>query len=362
MKCQKCEYELTSEDKFCPNCGAKVEIDYNHCPECGFEVNDTQRYCQNCGCDLEESFDKEEKTIIIENPEVVDFNKSDDDLIKEKAECYPKRRYWISIIVYFGIIELVSTLVQLGLILLYQVITKQPAAVDGQYTAEAANFVNIWGQVGIYAILGGAIITLLWRVFKEDAKYGKKHIGRFWAMFGIGVGGIYAVSIACSILFELIDAVTGLGLTTSDSGNQSAIVEMLSSAGVVPLIFYCLVLTFVAPIVEELIFRKSIFNVFSKKSKIFKIFISATIFGALHIGSSILNIIASGDAFDVMCKGVLCELIYGVSYFAMGLVLGFTYEKSGENVFCSFAVHALNNFISVVAIVGPMILDSMGYM
>lgn len=361
MKCINCNAELQENEKECPYCGSKVVIDYNHCPDCGADVKDSQRYCPKCGCDLEESFNESEKTINIENPEVVE-EKSDDEILAEKASVYPKKRYLVSIIAYFGIIELVSALVQVALILLYQVITKNPAAIDGKYTAEATNFINIWAQISIYAILGATAIILLWRVFKEDSKYGKRHKGRFWAMFGIGIAGIYAVSISCSIIFQLIDAYTGLGLTTSSSGNQSAINDMLSKAGALPLTLYCIVLTFVAPMVEELIFRKSLFNIFPKKSKVFKILISATVFGALHIVSSIINIIAGGGAAQVIVKDVACELIFGISYFSMGCVLGFVYEKSGENVFCSFTVHALNNFLSVVAIVGEMILKNLGYM
>lgn len=50
MKCKYCGAELKDDDKFCTECGAKVEVTRT-CPNCGAET--TGKYCVECGYDLD---------------------------------------------------------------------------------------------------------------------------------------------------------------------------------------------------------------------------------------------------------------------------------------------------------------------
>lgn len=46
MKCNTCGAELTQEQKFCSECGAKVS---KHCVKCGAELKEGARFCSACG-------------------------------------------------------------------------------------------------------------------------------------------------------------------------------------------------------------------------------------------------------------------------------------------------------------------------
>lgn len=53
MKCTNCGVQLTSDDLFCPNCGAKVIKD-RRCPECGALLREDTNFCHRCGRKIEE--------------------------------------------------------------------------------------------------------------------------------------------------------------------------------------------------------------------------------------------------------------------------------------------------------------------
>ncbi|MBR5983659.1 MAG: zinc ribbon domain-containing protein [Bacteroidales bacterium] len=52
MKCLKCNAEIADNAKFCPICGAKVEIE-NKCPNCGATVEKNAKFCVKCGTKIE---------------------------------------------------------------------------------------------------------------------------------------------------------------------------------------------------------------------------------------------------------------------------------------------------------------------
>ncbi len=51
LRCQNCGAVVRPEDKFCWNCGAKLEFKYK-CPNCGAEVSSEDKFCRNCGYKL----------------------------------------------------------------------------------------------------------------------------------------------------------------------------------------------------------------------------------------------------------------------------------------------------------------------
>ncbi|MBR5983658.1 MAG: zinc-ribbon domain-containing protein [Bacteroidales bacterium] len=52
MKCLKCNAEIADNAKFCPICGAKVEIE-NKCPNCGATVEKNAKFCVKCGTKID---------------------------------------------------------------------------------------------------------------------------------------------------------------------------------------------------------------------------------------------------------------------------------------------------------------------
>jgi len=121
-----------------------------------------------------------------------------------------------------------------------------------------------------------------------------------------------------------------LGLAPGEAVNQIIIVSALRSDGAV---FMILSAVLIGPIVEELIFRKSIFGLF--ESDKVALIVSAVVFGAIHL---------VGEA------SFLAALVNGISYFVMGFVFGYIYIKNNRNVFAPMAVHILSNLISILAI------------
>lgn len=109
---------------------------------------------------------------------------------------------------------------------------------------------------------------------------------------------------------------------TMGNANVKAELGVLHNTPVLFMI-YALV---VAPIIEELLFRGYLLNVFFPKTPWLGIVFSATIFGLLHIST---------------------DPIYFFSKFILGILLGMVYEKT-KNIKASIIVHLLNNLSALV--------------
>lgn len=49
--CSKDPTHQTMAGKFCPECGAPVNV--RHCPKCELLLDDTQKFCEHCGMDVQ---------------------------------------------------------------------------------------------------------------------------------------------------------------------------------------------------------------------------------------------------------------------------------------------------------------------
>ena len=181
-------------------------------------------------------------------------------------------------------------------------------------------------QFVLYAILLAAILVFM----KNDVVY---DFNQFKTMksqwFIILVTGYLYVILANYISSFLSMALSNaLSIPISESVNQMTIVRMLNSNGIV---FIVLSAVLIGPVVEELVFRKSIFGLI--KNNTIAILVSSIIFGAIHLTAE---------------ASFAEALINGISYFAMGLVFGFIYIKNQRNIMAPIAVHILVNLISVV--------------
>lgn len=114
------------------------------------------------------------------------------------------------------------------------------------------------------------------------------------------------------------------------SNNQASLIEMLNDR-----VFATAFLSiFFAPLVEELVFRGSLFSLFYKKNKKLCILIAACAFGFLHVFSSIFT----QDWAD---------LIYFFSYASMGYCLCRCYEQT-KTIYGPIFLHVLNNTIGIL--------------
>jgi len=84
-----------------------------------------------------------------------------------------------------------------------------------------------------------------------------------------------------------------------------------------------------APIAEELLFRKSIRDIF--KNKWLYVLASGFIFGALHVTS--IN--------------SLVDLLYLIPYCSLGFTFAYTYAKT-NNIYSTISIHAMHNSVTIL--------------
>jgi len=48
-RCTKCGRGGDPEQKFCPQCGGKMEIPLTNCPGCDKPIDENERFCTECG-------------------------------------------------------------------------------------------------------------------------------------------------------------------------------------------------------------------------------------------------------------------------------------------------------------------------
>lgn len=50
--CPKCHQPISPQNRFCPNCGAAIDVNPGVCPKCGAPIDPSKRFCGNCGAQL----------------------------------------------------------------------------------------------------------------------------------------------------------------------------------------------------------------------------------------------------------------------------------------------------------------------
>ncbi len=148
---------------------------------------------------------------------------------------------------------------------------------------------------------------------KNYKKYFKENI-KYW-LFALAI--MYASNIAIAAIKYYTTGVI------STAGNEETIRQTLAQA---PLYIYVQA-AFLAPIIEELTFRKSLRHVFID-NKVFLI-ASSLIFGSLHVFTSDMTFI---------------DLLYLIPYCAPGFAFAYILIKT-KNIFNTISLHLLHNTI-----------------
>lgn len=192
-------------------------------------------------------------------------------------------------------------------------------------------------QISVYLLLAAVIGLNSKKWLVEDSnglfKNRDKYVG--WAVIGMVL--LYAVNILFSIFF------TNVLHITDSSDNQAAIVSMLQT---IPGILCMGIFTvFLAPMVEELIFRRSVFTFF--KNKNVAVIISALIFGFIHVSSACFTDLIGIMQNTVTFKTLLIDFSYILIYGSMGLILSLLYKKT-NNIYPVIMAHSLNNLLSFI--------------
>lgn len=128
-------------------------------------------------------------------------------------------------------------------------------------------------------------------------------------------------------LFIMISSSLLISMFNIDTNtNQAANVSLLEQYPLVEII--CAII--LAPLIEELVFRRSLKN-FTTNKHLFAIS-TGTFFGLLHVTSSLSNPIM---------------IIYLIPYSALGIAFGYIYKHT-DNIYSSLTIHSLHNAISII--------------
>lgn len=143
--------------------------------------------------------------------------------------------------------------------------------------------------------------------------------------FSIGVILFYTLSIISNMILRFF-----LPDPNIMSSNQQLINQMLSSET----IFMLILTVILAPVLEELLFRGIIFTSLYEKNPWLAHFVSAFLFGFLHVYSAVFS-------------GNLTQLLYVITYGSMGLAFSIAYEKR-DTICVPILLHMTNNLIAVM--------------
>ena len=162
------------------------------------------------------------------------------------------------------------------------------------------------------------LLLILFLIFRKDIiKEWKKFKSNFLENIDTGIK-YWLVGLA--IMMEsniIINIVMNLG----QAANEQAVQQMISA---LPWLMF-INAGIIAPCTEELIFRKSFRKAFPNKWLF--VFISALVFGSLHVVTSMTSPI---------------ELLYIIPYGALGGAFAYMYQKT-DTIFTSIAMHMFHN-------------------
>ena len=131
----------------------------------------------------------------------------------------------------------------------------------------------------------------------------------------IGFCLMMLVSFGWGIIQTFLEDLLGMGIPEPDFGFDSIFIEK---------IFSLLTVVFVAPIMEELVFRGLIYGQLRKYNVVFGIIASSLCFGMMHM-----------------------NLSQGVPTVFMGIILAYFYETTGS-LKTSILIHFLNNLVATI--------------
>ncbi len=190
------------------------------------------------------------------------------------------------------------------------------------FTPLNEEFCSIIGNI-VYVII---LLIIYNKMFKEKIKDYKENFSDY---FGISLK-YWGIGFLVLIISNLI--LNTFIFNGNIATNETEVRSFISSNLVIGFIS----VVFLAPLVEEMIFRFGIRKV-TGKTKFFPL-ISALCFGLPHALTGITSPL---------------ELLYVIPYGALGYAFGCIYNKT-DNILCSTSMHMLHNLVSFLAILSVM--------
>ncbi len=182
---------------------------------------------------------------------------------------------------------------------------------------------NGWANfIGYFLSFLGVVISLIYYL-KQDFINFKKNYKK-----------LLIYTLASALIFYLVTTSVDylVGKFANDSQNQSTIVIILQNGGKIPMIITTVIF---APVVEELIYRKVIFEYTRKINIALSYVISIVLFSLPHMIST-----------DVDNVGIW--LLQLLPYVTSAGLLALIYHKSNYNIYTTIFIHIINNLLAVV--------------
>lgn len=250
--------------------------------------------------------------------------------IKQSVINYFDKTFFVSLIAiasYYFIFNNFSTILTLNLRGLYSTL---------ELNTEAYASYSALANAIIYLFLFFVLIYLYKDYIKNDYNkfQNQGYLTKYTLIYGL-------FSIIISMLASIGSTYITKNVSISQSENQSAINSILDYLS--GYIIFAPITVIVAPIVEELIFRKSFFNLI--KNKYLALLVTTIIFGTMHVTTTYTYLLNNGYVFK---EALYYTIGFGLPYYAMGFSFGLTYIKSDKNILVPIAIHIINNFVATV--------------
>lgn len=214
-----------------------------------------------------------------------------------------------------------NTFKSFGLILLLLFWSYIPLIILMGIGIDYNNFSNI-GKIFYITFCDVTLILFLLLIYKKDIiKDFKNFFNKdFFNNFKISLK-YWSIGLAIMIISNLFISIITNGAI---AGNEESVRELIDK---MPLYMLFQIIIY-APLTEEIIFRKSIKDIFN--NKYLYILTSGLIFGGLHVVSSLNSTL---------------DLLYLIPYCSLGIAFAALYTKT-NNIFSTISVHALHNLLT----------------
>ena len=176
-----------------------------------------------------------------------------------------------------------------------------------------------------YYVLFAVTVLIFHKFLARTCRNLADNLGGACRMLLVGLVALYGLN-------ELAYRLTNLIITNRTNLNDTAISAQMDSAPYMTL----LIVVFLAPFVEEVLFRGLVFGNLKGKSRPVAYVVSCALFALLHVWQ-----------FAVVYQDVTYFLLM-LQYLVPGAVLAWVYDRSGT-LWTSIALHALTNALSVLA-------------
>lgn len=189
---------------------------------------------------------------------------------------------------------------------------------------------NLTGEQQLWLTIfsDGILLMILAFIYRKTLKEDFKKIkGNFYQMLDSGIK-YWLIGLIGMMVSNII---IGLFIPEAQATNEQGVQTLIHSSSILAII----AVGILAPIIEELTFRKAFREVFNHK--ILFALASGLIFGSLHV---------------VLSLNSLWDLFYIIPYSSLGIAFGYMYQKT-DNIYTSIIMHMFHNTVlTLLSIVG----------